>query len=268
MASFSPDWLALREPADHAARSAEAHPRDARRAAGDRPLRILDLGPAPDRTCGYYRPPVRRHPAYIEHGLASRRSRSGAARARAARSPASRRAAWICPRSTIAAIFDGRDAGHRVSTARSGIRALAARARRRCAQAGAAALFALSYDGRIVCSPRGSRRRNSLSLVNQHQRTDKGFGPALGPDAADVAARCFADLGYRVQRAPSDWTLTPDVRRASTAADRRLGAGRRRNRRRHGCRAIDAWRDRRLAHVAAGWSAIIVGHEDIAGWPL
>jgi hypothetical protein len=33
-------------------------------------------------------------------------------------------------------------------------------------------------------------------------------------------------------------------------------------------RSIDAWRDRRLAHVAAGWSTVIVGHEDLAAWPL
>jgi hypothetical protein len=31
-------------------------------------------------------------------------------------------------------------------------------------------------------------------------------------------------------------------------------------------RAIDAWRERRLAHIAAGWSAITVGHEDFAGF--
>ncbi len=106
-----------------------------------------------------------------------------------------------------------------------------------------------------------------MTLVNQHQRTDKGFGPAVGPDAADVAARCFADLGYRVQRAPSDWLLTP----ASGALQRQLIDGWAQAAAEMApqqIRAIDAWRERRLAHVAAGWSAITVGHEDVAGWPF
>ena len=30
-------------------------------------------------------------------------------------------------------------------------------------------------------------------------------------------------------------------------------------------RDIAAWRDRRLAHVAAGWSELLVGHEDVTG---
>jgi len=29
-------------------------------------------------------------------------------------------------------------------------------------------------------------------------------------------------------------------------------------------RMIDAWRERRFAHVAAGWSSMTVGHQDIA----
>jgi hypothetical protein len=136
----------------------------------------------------------------------------------------------------------------------------------RCAECGAAALFALSYDGRIACSPEDPDDGAIVSLVNDHQRTDKGFGPALGPDATDRAARCFADLGYRVQRAPSDWLLTLEsaelqrqlidgwAQAAAAMAPQQI-------------RTIDAWRDRRLAHVAAGWSAITVGHEDFAAWP-
>jgi hypothetical protein len=137
----------------------------------------------------------------------------------------------------------------------------------RCAQCGAAALFALSYDGRVVCSPEDPDDGMIVSLVNEHQRIDKGFGAALGPDAPDRAARCFGDLGYRVQRAPSDWALTPEsgelqrqlidgwAQAAASMAPQQI-------------RSIDAWRDRRLAHVAAGWSTVIVGHEDLAAWPL
>jgi len=137
----------------------------------------------------------------------------------------------------------------------------------RCAACGAAALFALNYDGRIACSPEDPDDGSIVSLVNEHQRTDKGFGPALGPDATDRAARCFADLGYRVQRAPSDWQLTP----AAGELQRRLIDGWAQAAAAMApqqMRMIDAWRERRFAHVAAGWSTVTVGHEDFAAWPL
>jgi hypothetical protein len=125
-------------------------------------------------------------------------------------------------------------------------------------------LFALSYDGRIVCSPEDADDGTVVALLNEHQRTDKGFGPALGPDAASVAARVFEEAGYRVQLARSDWVLAPESRELQcqliegwAQAATEIAPER--------ARAIDGWRDRRLAHVAAGWSEIIVGHEDLAG---
>ena len=53
--------------------------------------------------------------------------------------------------------------------------------------------------------------RRFAELVNRHQRSDKGFGAALGPSAPASAERAFADAGYAVRRAPSDWMLTPDM---------------------------------------------------------
>jgi len=38
-----------------------------------------------------------------------------------------------------------------------------------------------------------------IAAVNCHQRTDKGFGPALGPDAAaDHGRRGFRGAGFAV----------------------------------------------------------------------
>jgi hypothetical protein len=141
------------------------------------------------------------------------------------------------------------------------LRALAAR----CRESGSAVLFALSYDGRLQCSPEELGDDTLRDLVNLHQRTDKGFGPALGAGATDAAVRCFADLGYQMRREQSDWTLGPD----HTALQRQLIEG-----------WADAaiaiapeqqamigeWRTRRLQHVDAGQSRLIVGHEDLAGW--
>jgi len=101
--------------------------------------------------------------------------------------------------------------------------------------------------------------------VNRHQRTDKGFGPALGPDATDVAEHTFLALGYEVRRERSDWMLTPAASGlqqaliegwADAAAEMEpLESA-----------SIQDWCARRLAHVDNQQSQIIVGHEDLAGW--
>jgi len=135
----------------------------------------------------------------------------------------------------------------------------------RCAEGGAAVLFALSYDGRIDCSPGDPDDGRVVTRVNEHQRIDKGFGPALGPGATDCAARCFASRGYLVRRARSDWTLPPESQelqqqlidgwaQAATAMAPSEAA------------IIAGGRSRRLAHVAANRSHLIAGHEDLAAW--
>ena len=45
------------------------------------------------------------------------------------------------------------------------------------------------------------------SAVNAHQRTDKGFGPALGPSAAAAAISKFEALGYSIVHGNSDWVI-------------------------------------------------------------
>ncbi len=64
---------------------------------------------------------------------------------------------------------------------------------------------ALSYDGRNICQPPHIHDEAVLTAFNQHQKRDKGFGPALGPAAADTAVSLFEDAGYLVTTGPSDW---------------------------------------------------------------
>jgi SAM-dependent methyltransferase len=135
----------------------------------------------------------------------------------------------------------------------------------RCRDAQAAVLFALTYNGEMQCEPVEPEDEVVRELVNIHQQTDKGFGPALGPGAAEAAARAFDEMGYEVWRAVSDWELGPD----STALQVQLIDGWT-----EAAEAIDPeraaqlrdWKARRLAHVAAGRSRVVVGHEDMAGW--
>ncbi|MBK1705434.1 class I SAM-dependent methyltransferase [Halochromatium glycolicum] len=80
----------------------------------------------------------------------------------------------------------------------------------RCKGASCSLLFALSYDGRVRLAPAQPMDQEVIALVNQHQRRDKGFGPALGPSASAAAQRLALAAGYQVQTAPSAWSLEAD----------------------------------------------------------
>jgi hypothetical protein len=134
-----------------------------------------------------------------------------------------------------------------------------------CQRQRSAVLFALSYDGRLTCSPEEPEDDFVRSLVNRHQRTEKSFGRALGPDASTRASNMLEGLGYEVVRDRSDWVLdreSNELQRqliegwaeAATAiapAEREL---------------IANWRHRRLDHVRAGQSHVTVGHEDVGAF--
>jgi hypothetical protein len=138
------------------------------------------------------------------------------------------------------------------------------------AQARCPLLFVLTYDGRVelnpvVDGPVGDAE--VIARVNRHQRSDKGFGPALGPDATAEAASIARRLGYRVHQATSDWHLGPDqaaLQRALIegwhAAAVALGLGDE--------LALDHWRQRRLALLSAGSSRVDVGHRDLLLIPV
>jgi hypothetical protein len=147
-----------------------------------------------------------------------------------------------------------------------------------CVRASAVALFALSYDGRISCAPQDDADEAVRLLVNQHQLGDKGFGAALGPAASAVAEACFQARGYATRRARSDWSLgTADaaLQRAlidgwAAAARELAGSGSASARVDETAiddSAIERWRVRRQAHITSGASHIVVGPEDLAAWP-
>ena len=135
---------------------------------------------------------------------------------------------------------------------------------RQCQNAQASVLFALTYDGRIECSPPEPEDADVRRFVNQHQNTDKGFGPALGPDAAIRAVELLKGAQYNTRYESSDWTLgaeSPALQRelidgwlsaaSEIAPDRQ--------------RQFEDWRRRRVDHVDGGRSRILVGHLDVAG---
>jgi hypothetical protein len=270
MSGFSASWLALREPADVAARSVElvsfigVPERAALRESValppvGRPFqgRLNDLGGGTGSNIRYLasRLPLPQHWTLVDDDpelLA--RAPAGVAAHRADLNAIAEDAELFrgCALVTASALLD------LVSEPWLAVLIL------RCRVAAVAVLFALSYDGRIACTPAEPEDESVRQLVNAHQRTDKGFGPALGPDAAARTVALLLAAGYDVRQEQSDWSLGPDSRELQreliggwAAAASELAPERQ--------VAIDSWRLRRIAHVDAGRSHLVVGHVDVAG---
>jgi SAM-dependent methyltransferase len=258
MIRFDAGWLALREPADIASRS-EAFARQISASMANRvPARVLDLGAGTGSNFRYlsrFLPDDQRwlltdHDAELLTG--ARREESG---------PNGRLESRIVDLANIeenGALFENRD----LVTA-SALLDLVSDAwlRRVCERC-----RALTYDGCIRCTPVHHFDETIAALVNRHQRSDKGFGPALGPGATTAAANHLWALGYEVGVTPSNWNLTPDQH----ALQRELIGGwshAAAEMRPDEAAAIDAWRLRRLTDVDRGRSFLTVGHQDLIGLP-
>jgi hypothetical protein len=126
---------------------------------------------------------------------------------------------------------------------------------------------ALSYDGQVSFDPPHRFDADIVSAVNRHQHGDKGFGPALGPDAVRYAADVVKRVGYSYVDGASDWhfggndkAIQEEVLRgfANAASEMRdLPEAR-----------IADWLARRLDLVAADTSSMRVGHVDFFAMPM
>jgi hypothetical protein len=126
---------------------------------------------------------------------------------------------------------------------------------------------ALTYDGRSVAAPPARLDVELLAGFNLHQRTDKGFGPALGPTAAVRTAERFEHFGYALVQGRSDWVFGTDDRAiqdtlfAGWAEVGPLTTG-------LSADDIAEWLTQRRAYLAAGRSSLRVGHVDIFVRPI
>lgn len=125
-------------------------------------------------------------------------------------------------------------------------------------------LSTLSFDGRMIWAPEDPSDGQVNDAFCRHQRSDKGFGQALGPDAAGYLAERFEQQGREVRLADSDWVfgaeddaiLTAMVDGIATAVgeiDPDL--------------PLDGWRARRHDDIAAGRLLLTVGHLDLLALP-
>ena len=125
---------------------------------------------------------------------------------------------------------------------------------------------ALSYDGRATLEPADPSDAAIVAAVNRHQRCDKGFGPALGPTAAAAASVQFAKVQYTLVQGPSDWVLGPEDREMQQEVLSGWATAARELNELDPAAIID-WLARRRNFVAAGRSAMRVGHVDVFATP-
>jgi hypothetical protein len=125
---------------------------------------------------------------------------------------------------------------------------------------------ALSYDGRMAFTPSDPLDASISTAVNTHQRTDKGFGPALGPAAAAFAIARFEALGYQVVHGASDWAMEPEdvdiqneILAGWASAANETGE--------LSSADAEAWLTRRRAAVDRRRSSLRVGHVDFFATP-
>jgi len=258
--TFSAQWLALREPYDRRARSTDVLDAVAAAFAGRPAVAVVDLGCGTGSTVRTVGPrlPARQRWRLVDNDLGLL-----AQAAALARPPD-----LLIEARTIDLVRDlelALDGAIDLVTTSALLDLVSAEWLDRLAVEAAARRLpvyaALTYQGNATLDPAEPFDLEIVAAVNRHQRRDKGFGPALGPEAGLRAVRAFERVGYAVVTGSSDWEFAPqdqaiqlEVLTGWAGAAGELGdlpQG-----------AIDAWLARRRDLVAAGRSSMRVGHVD------
>ncbi|MEP9365773.1 SAM-dependent methyltransferase [Xanthobacter sp. VNH20] len=235
MTGFSAQWLALREPADVAARhaglAADLALRLARHAGGaESEQRIVDLGAGTGsnlRTTAPLLGPrqswrlLDHDPALLEEARAALAA-WGAEQGMAVQSAGSRlvlegKGRHIAISFAQADLAEGLDAigtGEPHLVTASAFfdlvsAAWIARFAAQVAQQGALFYTVLTCDGRDAWHPGHAADGEIARAFQAHQARDKGFGPAAGPQASTLLAEAFQRQGYGTREESSPWRLGP-----------------------------------------------------------
>lgn len=251
---FSAEWLGLREPADMAARDATLMAQAAVLAGPD-PV-VLDLGCGTGstlRTLGPHLPDnARWHLVDIDPALLDRAATEAPGRATVHQLDLRDLDGLPLDSVTLvtaSALLDLMPADW--------IAVLATR----LADAGVPFYAALSYDGIMTWDPALPRDADVTRAFNDHQRGDKGLGPALGPDAAVTATKIFRDAGFDVHTGQSPWRIGPD----QAPLHRALVQGIAEAASETGLSVATDWGRSRIA--MAGDSRCLIGHHDMLALP-
>ncbi|MEM9382965.1 MAG: class I SAM-dependent methyltransferase [Planctomycetota bacterium] len=264
MSGFDAAWLALRERADDAARSAATArfvdaltPRAAE-------LRVLDLGAGSGNNAAHLAPRIGARAdlpqrwtlvdddaALLERAASRVRAIEGVSRVDA-------RVADLATGLSDLALGDVD-----VVTATALFDLASAAWIDRCADAIAGAgvpavLAALTVDGRVEWTPKDPLDARASELFHSDMERDKGLGVALGGGAADALVAALSRRGYACEVVDSAWRLGADDgalqrRYLEDVADVIEPSDER----------ARVWRERRRTWIEEGASRLLVGHSDV-----
>lgn len=267
--TYSTDWLALREPADAAARSGELvavlRP-DLREPDRRAPLVVHDLG-CGSGSMGRWLAPLLPGP---QHWVLHDRDAALLAAAGAApgRAPDAAAVTVETRRGPLDALTTGDLVGADLVTSSALLDVLTddelEHVVAAVAGAGVPALFALTVAGTVTLDPPDAADGVVVSAFNSHQRRPVAGRRLLGPTATGAAQAAFARHGYTVEVRPTPWRLGPQEAALTTQwLDGWLGAAAEQS-----ARAVRPdYAARRRAEAAAGRLGVVVGHTDLLARP-
>lgn len=251
--SFSPDWLALREPVDLAARDAALLARAAA-CAGPQAI-VLDLGSGTGSTARAFASDA--SSSWTWRFVDGDADLLGIAHAR---HPAS-----DCVVMNLRDIDDLPLAGVSLVTASALLDLMPvewmSRLAKRLGDAAVPFYAALNYDGVMDWSPALETDEMITRAFNAHQQTDKGIGLAMGPNSGTLAAQILTEHGFDVTLADSPWQLGP----AQTDLHRQLITGIAEAAQQCGSLLAPDWIQKRSAEIARAQATI--GHTDLLAIP-
>ena len=297
LAGFSAEWLSLREPFDLAARAVgaaqpemEAHLTSLRAAVASEAIGVLDLACGTGANLRALAPRLGgvQHWRLVDHDPAllaalpaalarwsQQQSNRYVADAAAAASGCridgagfSATVSW--ERLDLSRELASLDLSHTTLITASALLDLVSAAWLQCLVerargAGAAMLWALTVDGRMSWEPADAGDAAVHALFGRHQQRDKGFGPALGPQAPAFVLAQLERAGYLSTVVRSDWSIAggQDASMQRAMVDGMAAAAREQE---PSMRArIRAWQARRTAGIER--SRLLVGHLDILATP-
>ena len=208
MSGFSPEWLALREPVDHASINANVRRAFCESMPSEGPRRIVDIG------CGTGSNMRGLHPwlggdqhwtlldydadllARAEHSAEDLGLKHNALR-------------LDLGSADLALVFSGAHAITSSAFFDLASQSALDRIVSAVSEAGAVFYTVLTYDGIASWLPETPAAYGLRTGFNRHQGSDKGLGRALGPQATDALRIAFQSHGYRVLTGASPWIVGP-----------------------------------------------------------